>query len=956
MQTAVRERRRQALCAATFWRLLHGAARYRVALQCVALNCIALWLLLPAGMICLGAGAAKADEPSADPAEPVLAKKDAGGKLSVTAEQARALLKVRCLTCHGPEQQEGNFRLDTREGILRGGDQGPAVAPGAPAKSLLIKAIRHADESLTMPPKEKLSAAEIALLEEWIRVGAPFPTPAPARGEAAAPEPAERIGDAWHDTRNPIVRIFGGERLDLWSLRPVKRPQPPEVSDPRWSQSPIDRFVAAGGKGGALPAEADRRTLARRVAYDLTGLPLPPPIMARFVADPREDAYERLVDELLASPRYGEHMARMWLDVVRYSDSNGFDWDEFRPQAWRYRDYVIRSFNADKPFDRFLREQLAGDELLSGPPRNAEEQDALIATGYLRMGPQDNAAGLFDEQARARAELMADLVETTASAMLGLSFSCCRCHDHKYDPLSQADHFRMRAFFEGVKYGDDLPLNLAAEQDAIRSHNAGLDSQINNLRERKDGVMSPTRARLRGERIARLSPEEQAKLKVETASSTDEDKRRIAEIEARIEIKDEDLKSALPAEDQAAVEHLDRQIKELESSRKRFDLGLLMSDSPDPPSSTHVLYQGDYRAPREAVVPGYLSALDPNPAAIARGPNPQTQGRRLTLAHWIASADNPLTARVIVNRIWQGHFGEGLVASPNDFGLAGERPSHPALLDWLAAEFVSDGWSIKRLQRRIVLSAMYRQQPDLEASKAAISQAAVSQAAASEPPAARSPASVAATEALTSVETTENGSAAESKATPRPADFWRRRRLTAEQLRDSLLVVSGLLTSKAEGAPIWPELPDDILQANPAFLDDNAEKTKGWYPSPAEQQHARSIFLIQKRTVRVPLMETFDLPENVVSCARRNVSTVAPQALTLLNSPLATEAAKAFAARVINEAGPETSAQVERAFVLALGRAPAAGERESCKRLVENRSLPELCRVLFNLNEFLYLD
>lgn len=808
------------------------------------------------------------------------------------------LLESRCVSCHGPDKVKGGLRLDSRDAILKAGDSGDrAVVPGRPADSLLLHAVMHSKKDLEMPPKEKLTTNDIAVLERWIRDGAPWPK---TELIATAPKlaPGEKLGNAWSDKRNPIVRIFGGQRLDLWSLKPVKNVQPPAVKNKRWTRTPLDRFSLARieSSGGTPPREADKRTLARRLYLDLTGLPPTPEQMERFLADRRADAYERLVDELLASPRYGEHWARAWLDVIRYSDSNGFDWDEFRPKAWRFRDYVIRSFNADKPFDRFIREQLAGDELVSGAPSSAAEQDALIATTYLRLGPQDNSAGAFNEQDRARAEWMADLTETTGSAFLGLTMSCCRCHDHKYDPISQADHFRLRAFFEPVKYSDNTPLDLADDQKEIRTHNQSIDEKIKPLTQQRDGILAGIRKRMRDERFAKLTQEEKLLLETPKAQRTNDLKSKIEGIEKKVEPGDKEVKAALKGDEKSKHEALEKEIGGLRKTRREFTLGLLAADDKEKVRVTKILFQGDHKMEREAVEPGFLSILDPNPARIQAVANKKSTGRRLTLADWIASRQNPLTARVLVNRVWQGYFGAGLVATPNDFGLAGAKPEDPELLDWLAGEFVRNGWSMKKLHRLIVTSAVYRQTG-------------------------REP-----------------------------------RRLSAEQLRDSLLAVSGLLTNKAGGPPVWPELPPEILQANPAFLDDNAEKTKGWYPSPKTEQYVRSIFLVQKRTVRVPFMETFDQPENSASCARRNESTVAPQALSLLNSPIAVEAARSFSRRVQSEAGNNPSRQIERAFQLALQRRPERSELEACLRMAQQRSLTEVCRALLNLNEFIYVD
>ncbi|MDB6132401.1 MAG: hypothetical protein JWM59_644 [Verrucomicrobiales bacterium] len=610
---------------------------------------------------------------------------------------------------------------------------------------------------------------------------------------SAAPD---LVGDAWSDTRNPVVKAFHGQRLNLWSLQPVHAVSPPEDNAGGWAVTELDRFTAQWLKSQSipLPAAAESQTLGRRLFFDLTGLPPAMERLQQFTAAAERDgldaAANALTEELLASPRFGEHFARMWLDVVRYSDSNGFDWDEFRPQAFHFRDYVVRSFNADKPYDRFLTEQLAGDELAAPDMPESEAGELRTATGYLRCGPWDNSAALFNEQGRARAEMLADLTETTGSAFLGLTLSCCRCHDHKYDPLTQEDHYRLRAFFAGVKFTDGF--------------------------------------------------------------------------QAGDEVKD------IPV--------------------------------------IRVLQQGDPRSEKGAVVPGFLSVRDPNAADIPAPPNPESSGRRLALARWITAPENPFTDRVMVNRLWQQLMDHPLVATPNDFGLAGAAPQDPALLDWLAGEFRRGGRSVKCMVRLITRSATYRQAP---------------------------------------------GQAPASFALRQP------RRLTAEQLRDSLLAVSGLLTAKADGPAVWPDLPQELILANPAFLDDNKEKTKGWYPSPAAEQEARSLFLIQKRNTRVPFLETFDLPDNSTSCARRGISTVSPQALALLNGPLMMRAAGALAVKAGEMGGGDSAAPAARiaaAWRLALQRPPTEAEQSAAAVFLKSRTLTELCRVILNLNEFLYVD
>jgi hypothetical protein len=483
----------------------------------------------------------------------------------------------------------------------------------------------------------------------------------------------------------------------------------------------------------------------------------------------------------------------------------------------------------------------------------------LIATGFLRLGPHDNAAKLFDEQDRGRAELLADVTETTAGAFLGLTLSCCRCHDHKYDPISQSDYYRFSAFFAAMKFADDLPLDLASEQARISQHNKNLDDKAQPLREKL---------------------------------------------------------GAVPESDKTVREKLQQQIQAVERERRLFAYGLLMTDNSANIPATYILTRGDYKSPREVVEAGFPSMFDPQPAKLVKSNNRHTTGRRLTLANWVASSQNPLTARVFVNRIWHALMGRPLVATPSDFGLAGSPPENAELLDWLASEFVRQGWSVKQLVRQIAMSAVYRQAPAF--ARELGTQSAV----------------------LSDV-----GSALRSP-----------RRLSAEQLRDSLLFVSGLLTAKADGPPAWPELPPEVLDANPAFLDDNAEKTKGWYPSPTPVQYCRSLFLVQKRNTRVPMLESFDLPDNSTACARRQVSIVAPQALVLLNSSLAVTASRAFADRVEHDVGSAPAQQVQRAFELALQRNPVVSESTACERLLTERSLTELCRALLNLNEFLYVD
>ena len=697
-----------------------------------------------------------------------------------------------------------------------------------------------------------------------------------------------RAGDAWSDPENPIRTLFKGKRLDLWSLRPPRAGEPPAVSGAHSVPAPVDRFLLARLEkdGLAFSPEADRRTLARRLAYVLTGLPPREETLRDFLADHSPDAYERLVDELLDSPDYGAQQARWWLDTARYSDSNGYDWDEFRPSAWRYRDYVVRSFQGDKPFDLFIREQIAGDEMSAVPAADEAARDALLATGFLRMGPRDNSAKLFGEEHRARAAVEADMAETTATAFLGMTLRCCRCHDHKTDPLSQEDHYRLRAFFSGVKWRDDLPVDMAPEYAAIQADQAERDGETGAAEKRLGELLNAARRRLSAEDGGKTPPGK---------------------------IPEKKALAALTGEEKAEREKLRGEIQAARAARREFTTALGVEEDRAAPLETAVLAAGDADQPGQKVAPGVFTVFQPGPSALG------SLGRREALAAWLTAPENPLTARVIVNRIWQQCFGEGLVRTPDDFGFSGSPPTHPELLDWLAADFRDHGWSVKRLMRRLVTSAAWRQ------------------------------------DAWTGDPAERERAAAMD---PDARLLWRSRprRLTAEQLRDSLLHVAGWLTESPEGPPVWPELPPEVLQANPAFLDDNAEKTKGWYPSPPGALHVRSLRLVQKRSVKIPFMETFDLPDNFESCTRRQESTVAPQALTLLNHPFIAEVCAAAAER-ITAATPETAAaRLEGAFRLILQRPPAPEEAGVCLPLLETRGLVELCRVLVNTSEFLTID
>ncbi|MEN9667793.1 MAG: hypothetical protein RLZZ326_4156 [Planctomycetota bacterium] len=835
------------------------------------------------------------------------------------AGRVETLLAVRCLECHagpdaGPDPQ-GGLALDTAAAFARGGQTGPAVVPGDADASLLVRAVRRQDPAVApMPPDEPLTGDEIALIEAWVAAGAPWPGAAPAEDDDGSP-----VGSAWEDPRNPVTRRWRGERIDLWSFQPLERSAVPSLrgdeghgTHPDGVPAVIDAFLndrlAAAGIG-PLP-RADRRTLVRRMTFDVTGLPPTPDEVEAFVADEAPDAVERLVDRLLASSAYGEHLAITWLDAVRYADTNGFERDELRPQIWRYRDWCIDAFNADMPYDRFLTEQLAGDELAADPPADETGAGALVATGYLRLGPFDSTAPIFQEAERHRAELLAEIVSTTGSAVLGLAMSCCNCHDHKSDPLLQSDFFRIQACFQGTD-AREMAIDPAPVAAEIAAHNEPIQVEI--AAAESAGAMATTRL---DSLLAAAAAEGEA------------------EVPSVVGLRD-----ALTNE----IVALEERVAELKSTLRSATLAEVVSEVSEIPA-THVLAQGSHREPRQEVVPGVLAAFDPAALAVAPPPGGRTSGRRLALAQWLASAGNPLTARVIVNRVWQRLFGRGIVATPNDFGFRGAPPTHPELLDWLACEFRDGGSSLKSLHRAILLTDAYQRS------------------------------SIAA------------GPSPAHQADPDNQLLWRQqpRRLGAEAIRDALLAVAGLLRGERGGPPRWPPVAEEILHANPAiieFVKEGADgRPQGWYAQPVEETFVRSLYLVRKRSLPLPFLQPFDLPDGVNPCGRRDVTTVAPQSLNLLNDDLVVHAAAGLADRVAAAAGPDVDAWPAAVVRLALGRPIEPEERTAAAELLARhivihssppdgaaadiggdgaaarRALIDLCRAVLNVSEFLHVD
>lgn len=731
----------------------------------------------------------------------------------------RPILAESCFECHGSGQSKGSLSLESLSDMLSGGDSGPAVVPGNPDESLIIEAVNY--KSIEMPPTGKLDETKIALLREWIAMGAPFPgrqttRPAPASKQAAVTD----------------------EDRAFWSFQRPKRSAIPTTRQRSICENPIDAYLGSRHDNASLTfsVPASPRELVRRLAFDVTGLPPDVADIEWMEATARPDAWSRLVDRMLASPRYGERWGRHWLDVVRFAQTNGYERDSEKPYAWRYRDYVIQAFNEDRPYDRFVREQIAGDEM------DPATDEGLIATGFSRIGVWDDEP---DDPANAEFEELDDIVSTMGQAVLGLTIGCARCHDHKFDPISQQDYYSLIAFFRNVRpYEKHLPSKDKTEFSMLATLSNG-----------------------------------------EPALS-------------------------------------------------------IRENGPTPPP-THVLTRGDARSPASEVSPRFVEVLCATRAATdpqcqPAGNDASTSGRRTALADWLTSQDNPLTARVIVNRLWQHHFGQGIVTTPSDFGKTGSAPSHPELLDWLAAELVEGEWRLKRMHRWMLESTAYRQSSRIRNSPG-------------------------------------------ESLDPDNRLVWRQslRRLEAECLRDAVLAANGTLHLEMAGRGFFPDLPKEVLatQSIPG---------NGWDTSSPEQQARRSVYIFVKRTLRPPLLESLDFATPDQPIAQRAVTTIAPQALLLLNSEFMDQQSLLLADRLAGEYGP-TRELVDAMFLWTLQRMPSDSERRTCAEFVLRqkeswmtlesalesgiegsqpsreaaalrRAHAALAKLLFNSNEFAYVD
>jgi hypothetical protein len=756
------------------------------------------------------------------------------------SREVQPILQKRCLGCHGIGNQLAHLSLTSREHALKGGNRGPGLVPGDAAKSLLYQFVSGA-RAPQMPPAGKLPAVEIAVLKRWIDGGAPW------------------TGDP---IRTAAQQVW-------WSFRPPVMPKVPATGSP-WVRTPIDAFILAKLRASRLTPSppAPRRVLIRRAYLDMVGLPPTPEETAAFEGDRAPDAWEKVVDRLLASPHYGERWGRHWLDLVRYADSGGFEGDKDRPNAWRYRDYVLRSFNEDRPYDQFVKEQIAGDEL---EPRTPER---LVATGYLGCGVQDQV----QKNEKTRADELDDLVSTTGSVFLGLTIGCSRCHDHKYDPVKQTDYYRLAALFAPTERRE-VEVPTEAERAAARARDAEVERALAPLKARQ----APLREK--GLAAARAAGQQSPN--------------------------DEQIAAALSPEDRKQWDELQRAINAENAKRIPLPQAMIVTDAGRSFRPSHLLIRGDAYHPGPEVQPGFIVSLPRGSAEV--GPDratKETTGRRLALAEWLTGPENPLFDRVWMNRVWRQHFARGIVASPSNFGLNGELPSHPELLDWLALTFRAGGRRLKPIHRMILLSSTYRQASEIRPGSARVD--------------------------------------------PQNRLLWRMpvRRLEAEAIRDSILAVAGSLNREMWGPPVYPPV-DPTLRAD-TFLGMNwpegEDSLKTW---------RRSVYVKVKRSLLLPELEVFDCPEITATVAQRNITTTPTQALTLLNDPLILRQAARFAERVHKEAGTDLAAQVRRAYLLAVGREPTSRELALSLRFLrargsDQKALADFCHSVLNLNEFVY--
>jgi mono/diheme cytochrome c family protein len=843
------------------------------------------------------------------------------GQAPENSREIQALFEQHCYKCHGPEKQKGGLRFNAREGALKKGDSGePAIVPGHSSRSRVIELVSSADEDKRMPPKgERLSDAEVDLLKKWIDTGAEWPEKmSPAKGD-------------WE------MRVTDEDRKH-WSFLPLRQIDPPPVKKSEILRTAIDAFIVAKleEKGLTRSAEADPLKVIRRIYFDLVGLPPTPEQINDFRRAADKDytaAVHALVDELLASPHYGERWARHWLDLARYADSNGQEGDQDRPTAHHYRDFVIRALNQDMPFDQFVRWQLAGDEF---EPDNSM---ALAATGFIVAGPHTVLdVPMEEEKIRNRFNELDDMIATTGSAMLGLTLGCARCHDHKYDAIPTRDYYSLlSAFISGNR--NEVPLAPLIEARRYRQAETQWKAEFDAAKTRLEECTKSLR--MRYETASRLTKINALEIPPEQREALKKGNKELEQkFSKELKLEDRDVRAAASEEERQQWDTLSAELKTVERRKPdALPTALAFADFAAEPRGNWLLARGDFRLKKEPVWFGVLTVLTRtksasdywNAARAASRRDDSTQQRR-ALAEWMTDGEagaGALIARVIVNRLWQHHFGEGLVRTVNDFGTQSEVPSHPELLEWLSQQFVKSGWKLKTLHRLIMTSSVYLQSTEYNASNAAID--------------------------------------------PDNRFLWRRRplRLESEILRDAMLAVSGTLNPEMFGPAFKAPIAPEAIQAR---------NLKSPYPKDVKDSpatHRRTIYMFHKRVVQNPLMQAFDGPDAAASCGRRESTTVAPQALALLNDPFVRQRAEDFASRLKSEAGGDFPAQVWLAWRIALGRDPAGAELETSVKLLDSQekrraartvseagnngnardlALADFCQAVFAMNEFIYVD
>jgi mono/diheme cytochrome c family protein len=796
-------------------------------------------------------------------------------------EEVEPIFKSACGSCHSSDKHSSGFVVETPAALFKGGTRfgSKVVVPGKPAESVLL-AYLHGTKQPRMPlNSDPLAADKLKIVEIWIEQGAKID--------------AVKLGFPY---TAPVAHAI------------------PHVKNAAWIQNPVDAFILAKleSKGLKPAPPAPKFTLLRRVYADLIGEPPTPQEADTFLNDSAPNAYEKLVDRLLADSRYGERWARHWLDLVRFAETHGFENDGARPHAWRYRDYVIRAFNSDKPYDRFLKEQIGGDELY---PADAE---ALTATGFARLGPWDE---LSTDPPQRWQDYLNDVTDTTGSVVLGLTVGCARCHNHKYDRITQADYYRLQSFYAGTKWVETRLPDGSDNPDYVRK-TAAPHARLEDLRKQLHALRE-------SHRTSALAEKQKQAKNGATVSTIQEE-----EIDRYLKDADRDQRNQLESD----IRGLESQIAPYEPVTEAI------SEDNKTGTTEHLLLRGSLLTPGPEVKPGFVAALvggEEKPAEVTPPATGHTSGRRAALANWLGSRDNPMTARVMVNRIWQHHFGKGIVASPSDFGRNGDRPSHPELLDWLAIQFMDQGWSVKKMHRLMLLSNTYRMSSKLD------------------------PVAL--------------------KADPYNALLWRmnRIRLEGEPLRDSILAVSGRLNPAMGGPSVYPKVSDEVLSTG---------STHKWGSSSEADGLRRTIYVFQRRSLVLPIVEAFDGADMTNTCPRRSATTIAPQALALFNGEFTRTEATFFAERVAKDAGNDKNTQIERAYQIALCRRPTASQKQAALEFLARQTqlhldptqqtnknptvqqaglippddkarkeaaraaLADFCHILINTNEFIYLD